>query len=61
MSIKRISPKRYIYENGNLVINDMKDESNQIALKKKIHEAFYEVEPKKIINLFYKIIKITTY
>ena len=47
MSIKRISPKRYIYENGNLVINDMKDESNQIALKKKIHEAFYEVEPKK--------------
>ena len=44
---KRISPKRYIYENGNLVIKEMKDESNQISLKKKIIEEFYEVQPKK--------------
>ena len=47
MSKKRISPKRYIYENGNLIIKEMKDESNQIALKKKINEGFYEIEPKK--------------
>jgi hypothetical protein len=47
MSKKRISPKRYIYENGNLVIKEMKDESNQISLKKKIIEEFYEVQPKK--------------
>ena len=47
MSKKRISPKRYIYENGNLVIKEMKDESNQIALKKKNNENFYEVKPKK--------------
>jgi hypothetical protein len=47
MSQKRISPKRYIYENGNLVIKEMKDESNQISLKKKIIEEFYEVQPKK--------------
>ena len=47
MSKKRISLKRYIYENGNLVIKEMKDESNQIALKKKNNENFYEVKPKK--------------
>ena len=47
MSKIRISPKRYIYENGNLVMMDMKDESNKIALKKKILEDFYEVGPKK--------------
>ena len=34
MSKKRISPKRYIYENGSLVLKEMKDESIQIALKK---------------------------
>ena len=47
MSKKRISPKRYIYENGNLILKEIKDESNQIALKKKINEDFNEVEPKK--------------
>ena len=47
MSNKRISPKRYIYENGSLVLKEMKDESIQIALKKKINEEFYEVGPKK--------------
>ena len=47
MSKKRISPKRYIYENGNLVIKEMEDDSNQIGLKKKINENFYEIEPKK--------------
>ena len=47
MSKKRISPKRYIYENGNLILKEMKDESNQITLKKKINEEFNEVEPKK--------------
>ena len=47
MSKKRLSPKRYTYENGNLIIKEMKDESNQIALKKKINELFYEVGPKK--------------
>ena len=47
MSQKRISPKRYIYENGNLILKEMKDESNQISLKKKINEEFCEVEPNK--------------
>ena len=47
MSKKRISPKRYIYENGNLVLKEIKDESNQIALKKKMNEDFDEFEPKK--------------
>ena len=42
MSKKEISPKRY-----NLVIKEMEDESNRIALKKKINENFYEIEPKK--------------
>ena len=46
MSQKRKSPKRYIYENGNLILKEMKDESNQIGLKKKTNEEFYEVEPK---------------
>jgi hypothetical protein len=47
MSKKRISPKRYIYENGNLILKEMKDESNQKDLEKKINEEFNEVEPKK--------------
>ena len=47
MSQKRISPKRYIYENGNLILKEIKDESNQIALKKKINEEQFEIEPKK--------------
>ena len=47
MSQKRLSPRRFIYENGNLVLKDIKDESSQIALKKRINEEFYEVEPKR--------------
>ena len=61
---KRISPKRYIYENGKLIIKYKENESSQVDLNKNI-EFFKEEDskknkypgfsPKNIINNNYKI------
>ena len=61
---KRISPKRYIYENGNLIIKYNENESTQVDVNKNI-EYFIEedskknkypgLSPKNIINNNYKI------
>lgn len=44
---KRISPKRYIYENGNLIIKYNENESTQVDVNKNI-EYFIEEDSKKI-------------
>ena len=61
---KRISPKRYIYENGNLIIKYNENESTQVDVNKNI-EYFIEEDskknkypgfsPKNIIHNNYKI------
>ena len=43
---QKVSPKRYIYENGNLIIKYNENESKQVVLNKKI-EFFIEEDSKK--------------
>lgn len=48
---KNVSPKRFIYENGILILKDRDNEALQMSIKKKIEEDFYEVEPRYNSNL----------